>query len=141
MSIYIRPFQKEDLGAFKTVEPITQAQEITLELAEAMEKANLSVTGIRNGKIIGCGGVHPTMVKEQGELWLRLSKECRKCKIEILRTLKEALKIIEEEFGFEQLNAIIRCDFEPSIKLIKFLGFRLTQKKDRWLIFSKRAKE
>lgn len=140
MGIFVRPFKASDLDAFEPVEPITEGDRISPELAEAMEKSDLSVTGIRNGEVVACGGVHPTAVAEQGELWLRLSKVCLEHRMDTLTFLIEGLKIIEKEFPFKQLNAIVRCDFGPSIKLVKFLGFKMIQKKDEWLVFAKRVK-
>jgi len=141
MSVYVRPFKKSDLGAFKPIEPM--AQEFSSEFAQAIEDSGLSVTGLRDDRIFGCGGVHPC--GEQGELWLRLSDTCLRHKLETLRWIREGLKLIEETYPFKQLNAVIRCDFKTSIRLIKFLGFSLTETKTyegkKWSIFSKRVKE
>lgn len=141
ISVYIRPFKKEDLEAFEPIEQITS--EFSPELAQAIEDSGLSVTGIRNGEIFGTGGIHP-IDDEQGELWLRLSKDCLKHRLDTLRWLRDGLKVIEETFGFSQLNATIRCGFEQSVKLVRFLGFVQTQTKthegQKWLIFSKLVK-
>lgn len=145
MAIYIRPFEAADLKAFVPIEPIAEVDGITPELAAAVEKSGLSVTGVRDDKIVGCGGVHPTNYDGQGELWLRLSKDCLEHRLDILRWLRDGLRIIEEIYPFKQLNATIRDDFAPSIRLVKFFGFSQTQSIKhngrRWLIFSKRVKE
>lgn len=144
MGIYTRPFKKSDLDALDPVESLAQDEGFTPEFVQAIEDSGLAVTGTRNGRIIGCGGVHPSS-DEQGELWLRLSRSCLRHRLETLRWLREGLKLVEELYPFKQLNAIIRCDFKSSIKLVKFLGFKLTQTKThegkRWSIFSKRVKE
>jgi len=144
VGVYVRPFKKEDLSAFKPIEPMVRNREVDFKLAQAIEDSGLSITGIRDGEIFGCGGVHP-LEEGQGELWLRLAKNCLKHKLETLRWLREGLKVIEEIYPFRQLNAVIRCDFEPSIKLIKFLGFHLTRitehEGNKWFTFSKRVKE
>jgi hypothetical protein len=75
--IYIRPFEKEDLKAFKPVEP--NMTEFSPEVLQAMEDSDLAVTGIKGGEIVGCGGVHPN--GEQGDVWLRLSEDCRSYKL------------------------------------------------------------
>lgn len=142
MAVYIRPMRKSDLSAF---EPIEEGiSKFNPELAQAIEDSGLAVTGIRNGEIWGLGGVHP-IDEEQGELWLRLSHDCLKHKLDTIRWLRDGLKIIEETFGFRQLNATIRCGFEQSIKLIRFLGFVQTQFRtyegQEWNIYSKRVKE
>ncbi len=139
--IYVRPFKKEDLSAF---EPIEQGiRRFNDELAQAIEDSGLSVTGVRNGVVVGCGGVHPQ--GEQGELWLRLSKDCLEFRLDTLRWLREGLAVIEKTFPFRQLNAVIRCGFDRSIKLVNFLGFQQTQiltyEGQSWNIYSKRVKE
>ena len=113
-----------------------------MELAQMIEDSDLSVTGIRDGKVIGCGGVHP-LDDEQGEIWLRLSKDCQKHKLDTIRWLRDGFKIIEETFGFRQLNTSIKCCFAQSTKLVEYLGFKKTQeithKGQKWSIFSKRT--
>jgi len=127
-----------DLKAF---EPIEEGiSRFSPEMAQAIENSGLSVTGLRDGEIVGCGGVHP-IDEEQGELWLRLSKSCLKHKFDTLRCLRDGLKIIEETFGFRQLNATIKCGFERSIKLVRFLGFKQTQAGREYNIYSKRSGE
>jgi hypothetical protein len=144
MSIFIRPFIKSDLTAFEPMEPMTRNSRFNPELAQAMEDSGLAITGIREGKIFGCGGVHP-LSNGQGEIWLRLSQDCLKHKLDTLRWIREGLKIIEEVYPFNQLNAVVKCCFASSIKLVKFLGFHETQTEiydgESWLIFSKRVKK
>lgn len=138
MAIFIRPFKKSDLDAF---EPIEEGiNRFDPDLAEAIENSGLSVTGIRNGEIVGCGGVHP-IDEEQGELWLRLSKSCQKHKLDTIRWLREGLIIIEEVYPFKQLNASIKATFKQSIKLIRFLGFVQTQAGQEFNVYSKRVRE
>ena len=136
--IYTRPFKKEDFNAFEPIESLTETS--SPEFVQAIEDSGLAVTGIRDGKIIGCGGVHPTD-DDQGEMWLRLSKDCLKHKLDTLRWLKDGMKIIEETYPFEQLNAIVQCCFEQSIKLIEYLGFKRVQEVENWVVYSKRICE
>ncbi len=142
MSVFIRPFKKSDLVAFEPIEQIEN--EFSPEMAQAIEDSGLSVTGVRDGKVVGCGGVHP-ITEEQGEIWLRLSRDCCKHKLDTIRWLRDGFKIIEETFGFKQINATIRCGFEQSIKLAKLVGFVQTETKtvegQKWLLFSKLVKE
>lgn len=141
--VYIREFKATDLKAFEPIEQIEN--EFSPEMAQAIEDSNLSVTGVRDGKIIGCGGTHPTDKPDQGEIWLRLSEDCKKHKLDTIRWLRDGFKIIEETFGFKQINATIRCGFAQSIKLAKFVGFTQTQTKTidgkKWEIYSKLVKE
>jgi len=143
MSVYIRAFEKADLDAFEPLENIIGDEKLSLEMAQAIEDSDLSVTGLRDGKVIGCGGVHP-LNNGQGELWLRLSKDCLEHKFDTIRWLREGLQIIEETYSFYQLNVAIKENFAESIKLAEFLGFKkteaLTYEDKNWFIFSKRVK-
>jgi len=146
MSIYIRAFRSSDLAEFKPIEPMDVDEEFSPELAQAIEDSELAVTGIRNGRVVGCGGVHPTEGNDfHGEMWLRLSRDCQSFPIETMRWLKTGQKIIEENYPFKQLNATIKCCFKSSIKMIEYLGFTLTEKREHegqnWLIYSKRVQE
>ena len=142
--IYIRPFKISDLKAFVPIEPLKESEIKDPELAKAIEDSGLAVTGIRDGKIIGCGGVHP-IDDFHGEIWLRLSKDCLKHKIDTMRWLKAGLAIIEETYPFKQLNATIQSCFERSIKMIEYLGFgrtrEVTEDDRKWFIYSKRVQE
>jgi len=140
LSILIRPFRASDLAAFTPIEALKLAEIKDPELAKAIEDSGLAVTGIRNGVIVGCGGVHP-VDDFHGEIWLRLSKTCQKYPLGTLRWLKSGLDIIEKTYPFKQLNATIKCGFDKSIKLIEYLGFGATELKDGWMIFSKRIQE
>ena len=139
--IYIRPFKKEDLDAFEPIERGLLKSDT--DFAQAIEDSGLSVTGVRDGIIWGCGGVHP-VTEDIGEIWIRLSKDCLKHKLDTIRWLRDGMKIIEEAFPFRQINATIRCGFEQSIKLAKYVGFvqtrTETQDGQKWNIYSKRVK-
>jgi len=146
MPVYVRPFRASDLDAFIPIEPLSADEIVDPEFAQAIEDSRLAITGIRDGEIVGCGGTHPIEDNdEQGELWLRLSTDCLKHKIETLQWLKSGLEIIEETYPFKQLNATIKCCFEKSIKLVEYLGFGRTQEIEhegqKWFIYSKRIKE
>ena len=144
--IYIRPFRVSDFEAFVPIEPLAKTEKWDLEFAQAVEDSCLAVTGIRDGEVVGCGGVHPIEdIPEQGEMWLRLSKTCQQYPLDTLRWLGDGLKIIEETYPFEQLNATVKCCFEKSIRMIEHLGFQRTQEREiegqKWFIYSKRVKE
>ena len=139
--IYIRPFKKEDFLAFKPIEPLPEEEIYDEVLAQQIEDSGLAVTGIRDGKVVGCGGVHPQIDTSQGEIWLRISRECLRFKIESLITLKKALAIIEEVYPFERLNAVVKSRFKQSNKLAQYLGFTLAQSVmhngEEWDIYTK----
>lgn len=140
--IYVRPFKKSDLSAFEPLEK--GIDRFDDKLAQSIEDSDLAVTGVkRDGTIVGCGGCHPD--GEHGELWLRLSDYAENHRLETLRWIKEGLKIIEDTFPFRQLNAIIRCSYTKSLKLIEHLGFVPTETKTinniDFTVFSKKVKE
>lgn len=138
--IYVRTFKASDLSAFVPIEALRPVEIDDPELAKAIEDSGLAVTGIRNGKIVGCGGVHP-VTDTCGEVWLRLSQECLGFKIETVRLLKHGLKIMEETYQFEQLTTTAKCCFSKSISLIERCGFKKVRKVfdegEHWFIYSK----
>lgn len=144
MAVFVRPFEKADLDAFEPLEPMTKSEQFSPEFAQAIEDSDLSVTGVRNGKVIGCGGVHP-LDNDQGEIWLRLSKDCLKHKLDTLRWLRDGLKIIEKIFPFRQLNVLIKDSFARSVRLAESLGFCkvqiITHENKKWFLLAKRVKE
>ena len=136
--ILIRPFKKEDLD-FTPIEALAPV-ETEDELAQAMEDSNLAVTGIKDGKIIGCGGVHP-VDERTGEVWIRLSQDCLGFKIGTLRVLKEGFKIMEEIYPFEVLMTTVKCCFGDSVNLIERFGFtrikEVMHENEKWFIYRK----
>jgi hypothetical protein len=140
MSIFIRPFKVSDLSAFDPVESLSSAEINDAELAQAIEDSGLAVTGIRKGRIIGCVGVHP-IDERNGEVWIRLSKECMGFRIETLRLLRDGQKILDETYPFEQLNAAIKPGFRFGIRMAEWLGYIVTEQRtiDGDIIYSKRT--
>jgi len=144
MSIYVRPFRVSDFNSFIPIEPLAEPSDP--EFAQAIEDSGLAVTGIRDGEVVGCGGVHPIENDDfHGEMWLRLSETCRRYPLDTLRWLEDGLKIIEETYSFKQLNATIKCCFKKSVRMIEYLGFVRTREIEhegqKWFVYSKRVKE
>ncbi len=145
MSVYVRAFKVSDLLAFVPIEPLAAKEIKDPELAKAIEDSGLAVTGIRDGEIIGCGGVHPVEDSEDGVIWLRLSRKCMNNPIDTFRWIKSGLKIIEETYPFRQLNATILSKFKRGIKLAEKLGFKqvqtMTEDGRDYIVYAKRVKE
>jgi len=143
MSVLVRAFKKSDLKEIDPIESLA-SEDMTDEFAQAIEDSSLAVTGVRDGKVVGCGGVHP-INEFQGEIWLRLDKDCLNHKIDTLRWIKCGMKIIEETYGFKQLNATVQACFDKSCKMIERMGFTVTEEifdnDKKWLIYSKRVQE
>ena len=142
MSVYVRPFRVSDLAAFEPMEPLSEPD--GPEFVQAIEDSGLAVTGVRNGKIVGSGGIHP-VDDFVGEAWLRLSKDCLKHKVDTMRWIRDGMKIVEEAYPFKQLNASIKSCFKIGARMVERLGFTLVQEKtyegEKWLIYSKRVQE
>ncbi len=120
---------------FETIEHL-EGKDLYPDWAEKAEETCLAVTGIRDGKVIGAGGVHP-VDENQGVLWLRLSKECLDFPVETARWLKLGLRIIEETFSFRQLNAVVKCGYENGIRLIEHFGYKQVEIKDDYYVYAK----
>lgn len=137
--IYIRPFKKEDLDGLDSVEgDMAVLSAFDDDSAQVIEESGYAATGIRNGKIVCCGGIHP-MSSDHGMLWMRLGSDCLQYKMESIRFVREALKMFEESFDFKYLESWIRCNFREAIRLIEFLGFRKTRTEESWNIYSKKV--
>lgn len=130
--IFVRPFAKEDLDGLDSLDVIS-----ALDIAQAIEETGHAATGVRNGKVVCCGGVYP-MSDQHGMLWMRLGSDCLRYKIEIIRFICETLKVFEEVFEFKYLESWARSNFKEAVKLIEFLGFRKTRTENGWNVYSKR---
>ena len=139
--IYVRPFKVSDLADFIPIEALTPLEIEDDELAKAIEDSGLSNTCIKDGKILGCGGIHPIDDKT-GEIWIRLSQDCLGFKIGTLRVLKECMKIVEEVYSFEILTATVKCCFGASVNMIERFGFKqvkeVTRDNEQWFLYKKR---
>ena len=137
--IYVRKFKVSDLLTF---DPIESLVKLDMDLMQNIEDSGLAVTGIREGKIIGCGGVCP-INDLHGEIWLSLNKDCLKYKIDTMRWLRDGLKIAEKSYPFKQLNASIQSCFQVGIRMVERLGFvfvkEMIHEEKQWLIYSKRV--
>ncbi len=137
--IYVRPFKKEDLDGLDSVEgDLAVLGVFDDDLAQVIEESGYSASGIKNGKVVCCGGVHP-MSDDHGMLWMRLGSDCLQYKMECIRFVREMLRIFEESFDFKYLESWIRCNFRKAIRLIEFLGFRKTRTENEWNIYSKKV--
>jgi RimJ/RimL family protein N-acetyltransferase len=142
MSIYLKAFKKGD-QEFSMIEPLASFEEWDDEFAQAVEDSNLAVTGIKNGEVIGCAGCHP-IDEYTGEVWIRLSEECAGFKIEMIRLLKDGLRLMEETYPFETLRATVKCGFNKSTSMIERFGFEFDSEIEEggsmWRTYTKRTK-
>ena len=60
-----------------------------------------------------------------------------------MRWIQDGMKIIEKEYPFKQINALVKGCFKIGIRMVERLGFELVEEKtfenEKWLIYSKRV--
>ena len=118
--IYAREFRPEDL---KDIQPVESG--LRSQYNPDLQQYNTAVTGIKDGRVIGCGGVY-NIGNGIGETWLVLDVEAEKCPIAVGMWLKEGMKIISS--NFRRLQCVVRADLTPAIKTVEFVGFDLEGK-------------
>lgn len=117
--IYVRPFKAIDMDKIEAKEPIKR---VAKEHSIRREEAGLSVTGVKGGKVVACGGVD--LVEEDvGEIWLALDKNAELNKYETGYMLKEGLKVIETDYGLKRIQARVRVGFAEGQNLVEHFGF------------------
>jgi hypothetical protein len=71
---------------------------------------------------VACGGI--TLISDdEGEIWLKLSKEAMSRSIIMLRIFRAGLKIIRDSFGDIEIKARVLDGFEKGMKMAEHFGF------------------
>ena len=124
----IRPFRAEDMMTI--INDGTKEQGIkyygagTLEeLAQQTEDDGLSITGIVNDDIVGCGGIRKIW-DGVGEVWLMLSPKTALYPVKTYECIKNGLQKLIDENDFRRLQAWGRIGFTKAHTLFRHLGFR-----------------
>ncbi len=124
----IRPFQAEDMMTI--INEGTKEKSIkyygagTLEeLAQQTEEDGLSITGIVNDEIVGCGGIRK-LWDGVGEVWLMLSPKTALYPTKTYECIREGLQKLIDENDFVRLQAWGRIGFAKAHTLFKHLGFK-----------------
>ncbi len=124
----IRPFRAEDMMTI--INEGTKEQGIkyygagTLEeLAQQTEDDGLSITGIVNDEIVGCGGIRK-LWDGVGEVWLMLSPKTALYPTKTYECIREGLQKLIDENDFVRLQAWGRIGFAKAHTLFKHLGFK-----------------
>ncbi len=123
-----RPFVAEDMMAI--IEMGTKEEGIkyygagTLEeLAQQTEEDGLSMTGIVNDIIVGCGGIRKLWTGV-GEVFLLLSPKTALYPIRTYECIKEGFERLIADNDFVRLQAWGRIGFTKAHTLFRHLGFR-----------------
>ena len=124
----IRPFVAEDMATIISDGIKENGFEYygtgTLEeLAQQTEDDGLSITGIINDEIIGCGGIRK-LWPGVGEVWLMLSPKTALCPIRTYECIKEGFEKLIAENDFVRLQAWGRIGFTKAHTLFKHLNFK-----------------
>ena len=124
----IRPFRAEDMMTI--INEGTKEQGIkyygagTLEeLAQQTEEDGLSITGIVNDELVGCGGIRK-LWDGVGEVWLMLSPKTSLYPVKTYECIKEGFEKLIAENDFVRLQAWGRIGFTKAHTLFRHLGFR-----------------
>ncbi len=124
----VRPFLAEDM--LSIIDDGTKENGLkyygsgTLEeLAKQTEDDGLSITGIVNDKIVGCGGIRK-LWDGVGEVWLMLSPVTSLYPIRTYECIRDGFEQLIEENDFVRLQAWGRVGFAKAHTLFRHLGFK-----------------
>ncbi len=93
------------------------------ELAQQTEDDGLSITGIVNDEIVGCGGIR-RLWEGVGEVWLMLSPKTSLYPVKTYECIRNGFEKLIEENDFVRLQAWGRIGFTKAHTLFRHLGFR-----------------
>lgn len=102
------------------VEPLS-----AMELVRVKKNSGVHLTLTHKKKILACGGIIITN-EDEGCVWLRLTQDICKNKIDLIRMLKAGQKIIEESFGLKKLCAYVKDSFPVGRRFAEHFGFHRT---------------
>ena len=92
------------------------------ELAQQTEEDGLSITGIVNDEIVGCGGIRKLWTGV-GEVWLMLSPVVNKYPTKTYICIRDGLQELIAENDFVRLQGWCRMGFAKAHTLFRHLGF------------------
>ena len=122
-----RPFKAEDMAII--INDGTKEEGIkyygagTLEeLAQQTEEDGLSMTGIVNDVIVGCGGIR-MLWTGVGEVWIMLSPEVNNYPIRAYECIRDGFEKLIAENDFHRLQGWCRMGFAKAHTLFRHLNF------------------
>ena len=124
----IRPFKAEDMAWIVgdgikegTVDMIFGDTNMHDE-AKKIEDGGLSMTGLVDGVIVGCGGIKKLWNKT-GEVWLMLSPNVHKFPMRTAECIFKGIIQLIDDNDFVRLQGWCRVDFPQAHTLFRHLGF------------------
>lgn len=131
-----RPFKAEDMMVI--VEAGTKEDGIKYygassleELAKQTEEDGLSMTGLVNDEVVGCGGIRKQW-EGTGEAWLMLSPKTALYPMRTYECIKDGFEKLIAENDFRCLMAYGRIGFTKAHTLFRHLGFTPKGKIERY---------
>jgi hypothetical protein len=124
----VRPFKAEDMlwivgdGIKEGDIGMVFGDQNINELSAQTEEHGLSVTGLVDGIIVGCGGIRK-MWNGVGEVWLMLSPEVHRFPMRTGEVILKGLKQLIDDNDFVRLQGWCRTDFPQAHTLFRHLGF------------------
>ncbi|MGR3292501.1 MAG: GNAT family N-acetyltransferase [Candidatus Scalindua sp.] len=94
------------------------------ELAQQTEDDGLSMTGIVNDIIVGCGGIRK-LWPNVGEVWMLLSPKVNLYPIRTYECIRDGFQKLIDENDFVRLQGWCRVDFVKAHTLYRHLGFKV----------------
>jgi RimJ/RimL family protein N-acetyltransferase len=123
MGVYVRDFKPEDALAINGIlEPGILGHSRYAEWAAQHKDYGPAFTGIRNGEIIGCGGIM-ILWEGTGEAWATLAPATKHSPKDVFYCLRKGLEIIGEAYELIRIQAIAKPSFPESVRLLRHLGF------------------
>jgi len=123
MGIYIRDFEASDaLMLDGIIEPGVLGNPQHARWAAAYKEHGPAFTGVRDGRIIGCGGIM-MLWPGVGEAWANLAPAVKHSPKDVLYCLRKGLEIISSAYELRRVQAIATPSFPESVRLLKHLGF------------------
>jgi hypothetical protein len=126
--VEIRPFKAEDMlyiignGIKEGTAKMVFGDRSIEETAEATEQDGLSMTGLVDGVIVGCGGIKKLWYRT-GEVWLMLSPAVHKYPMRTGEVIIKGLKELIDTNYFTRLQGWCRVDFPQAHTVFRHLGF------------------
>jgi RimJ/RimL family protein N-acetyltransferase len=114
--IEVVPFEKDHLD--QLVEPSA----LLGNLDAIRQFESISVSGLIDGELVGCGGVFPLCVGS-GEAWAVFSKLDPKRGRECLFAIKRRLTGFMQDAGFHRLQATVLVKHKDAIRMVRAIGF------------------
>ena len=79
-------------------------------------------TYIRNGEVIGCGGVFP-LWEGVGQCWMTASQDYKKHWLSVARYMKTVIDVSFKLFNFHRIQGTTKASYTEGIKFLEWAGF------------------